>query len=196
MNKEIVFATKNKGKVVEIKEILEDFNVLTLDEAGISIDVIEDGTTFEENSYKKAYEIMKASNKITMADDSGIEIDFLDKAPGVYSARYLGEDTPYDVKNAKILEMLKDVPLEKRTARFVCVITTCFLNGEKLVSRGTIEGHIAFESKGENGFGYDPIFFVPEHNMTTAQMPKELKNSISHRGKALEEMKKLLDGKL
>ncbi len=196
---EIIFATKNKGKIKEIEKIIEDkqleAKVITMEEAGINIDVVEDGDTFEANAYKKAYEIMKASNKICMADDSGIEIDFLDKAPGVYSARYLGEDTPYIEKNKKILEIMKDVPFEKRTARFVSVITTCFPDGRVIVKRGEFEGYIHSEICGENGFGYDPIFFVPSFGKTSAELTMDEKNKVSHRGIAIretiEELKKI-----
>lgn len=189
----IIFATKNKGKIKEIQSILGNtFNVVSMEEAGINIDVIEDGDTFEANAIKKAEEIMKISGNIVLADDSGLEIDYLNKAPGVYSARYLGENTPYEIKNNKILELLKDVPKEKRTARFVSVIAAAIPNQKTITTKGTIEGIIGCEIKGENGFGYDPIFFVPEYNMTTAEMSMEDKNKISHRGKALNEMKKKL----
>lgn len=187
----IIFATKNKGKIKEINAIMSDMNVevISMEEAGINVDVVEDGTTFQENAIKKAREIMEISGLITMADDSGLEIDYLDKAPGVYSARYMGEDTPYDIKNSKILDIMKDVPEEKRTARFVSVIATAIPEGKIITTKGTIEGIIGYEIKGENGFGYDPIFFVPEYGMTTAEMAPEQKNSISHRGKALRLMK-------
>lgn len=196
--KKIIFATKNKGKIKEINAIMSDMNVevVSMEDAGINIDVVEDGNTFEENAIKKAEEIMKVSGLITMADDSGIEIDYLDGAPGVHSARYMGEDTPYSIKNSKILEIMKDVKKEKRTARFVSVIATAIPNKETITTKGTIEGIIGYEIKGENGFGYDPIFYVPEYNMTTAEMTPELKNSISHRGKALRLMKEELKKEL
>lgn len=188
--KKIIFATKNKGKIKEIKEILGDyFNVVSMEEANINIDVIEDGTTYEENAIKKAEEIMKISNTIVLADDSGLEIDFLDKAPGVYSARYMGEDTPYYIKNKKIIELLDGVKNDKRTARFVSVIAAAIPGKKTITVRGTIEGIISHEIMGENGFGYDPIFYVPEFKMTTAQMDIKNKNKISHRGKALRKMK-------
>ncbi|HHW67074.1 MAG: XTP/dITP diphosphohydrolase [Epulopiscium sp.] len=194
----IIFATKNKGKILEINEIMKDLNieVVSMEEAGINIDVVEDGTTFEENAIIKVKEIMKITDDIVMADDSGLEIDFLNKAPGVYSARFEGENTPYDIKNKKILDMLSGVPDEKRTARFVCVIAAGFPDGEIITTKGTVEGRIGYEIKGENGFGYDPIFYVPEYDMTTAQMPRDLKNKISHRGKALEQMKRELKKRL
>ncbi|MEA5085406.1 MAG: XTP/dITP diphosphatase [Lachnospiraceae bacterium] len=192
----IIFATKNAGKVKEVKLMLEelDAEVVTMTEAGINIDVVEDGETFEDNAIKKAKEIMQASGCLVLSDDSGLEVDYLNKQPGVYSARFMGEDTPYDIKNQKILEMLNDVPDEKRTARFVSVIAAAFPDGRIVTTRGTIEGIIAHEAKGENGFGYDPIFYVPELGMHTAEMDIEQKNRISHRGKALMEMKEILKG--
>lgn len=190
----VIFATKNKGKIKEIKAVLGDkYDVITMEEAGINIDVVEDGTTFEENAKKKAEEIMRASGAIVMADDSGLEIDYLDKAPGIYSARYMGEDTPYDIKNSKILELLEGVPEQKRTARFVCCIATAIPNKETLVTRATIEGIIGYEIKGENGFGYDPIFYLPEYKKTTAELSMEEKNKISHRGKGLKQMRDMLE---
>lgn len=194
MEYNIIFATKNKGKLKEINEILDDkeLKIISMEEIGISIDVEENGKTFEENAIKKAKEIMLISNNIVMADDSGLEIDYLNKAPGIYSARYLGEDTPYIEKNKKLLEKLKDISYEHRTARFVSAIATAFPNGDILVTRGTIEGYITNEIRGKNGFGYDPIFYVPQYKCTTAEMPLELKNKISHRGKALRNMKEKL----
>lgn len=190
----IIFATTNEGKMKEIRMILADMpiNVVSLRDEGIHADIVEDGTTFEENAIIKAREISKISNCIVLADDSGLEVDYLNKEPGVYSARYMGEDTPYSVKNQAIIDRLKDVEGKERSARFVCVIAAAFPDGRILTTRGTIEGRIGYEEKGENGFGYDPILYIPEYEMTTAQMPSELKNEISHRGKALEEMKKEL----
>lgn len=187
----IIFATKNQGKIAEIQEIMKELNleILSLESAGIDTDIIENGSSFEENAIIKVKEIMKLTNDIVMADDSGLEIDYLNGAPGVYSSRFEGENTPYDIKNNKILSMLEGVPDEKRTARFVCVIAVGFPNGEIITTKGTIEGRIGYEIKGENGFGYDPIFYVPEYNMTTAQMSPQLKNQISHRAKALNQMK-------
>lgn len=190
----IIFATKNKGKIKEIKEIMKDtdFEIISLEEAGIDVDVEETGTTFEENAILKAETIMKISGEIVMADDSGLEVDYLDKAPGVYSSRYMGENTSYDVKNNHIIKLLEGVEEKDRTARFVSVIATTFPNGTTITTRGTIEGIIGYKIDGGNGFGYDPIFFVPEFNMTTAQMSMEQKNKISHRGKALRAMKEKL----
>ncbi|MEY8320886.1 XTP/dITP diphosphatase [Lachnospiraceae bacterium 46-61] len=189
---QIIFATKNKGKIKEVKSILHEFEIISMEEADITAKIIEDGKTFTENAVKKATEISKITGKITMADDSGLEIDFLDKKPGVYSARYLGENTPYIEKNNHILHLMENVPEQKRSARFVCAIATVFPNGKILTTQSTIEGLIAHEIRGENGFGYDPIFFVPEKGKTTAELSSEEKNSISHRGKALQKMKELL----
>lgn len=191
--RKIIFATKNKGKIKEIQTVLGNcFKILSMEDAGIDIDVVEDGTTFEENAIKKAVEIMKVCGEIVMADDSGLEVDYLDKAPGIYSARYMGEDTSYDIKNAKIIELLQGVPDEKRTARFVCAIAAAMPNGETLTTRGVMEGIIGYKSEGENGFGYDPIFYLPEYKRTTAQLSMEEKNKISHRGKALVQMRNML----
>lgn len=191
---QIIFATKNKGKIREINEIMKDMNieVISMEDAKINIDIVESGTTFEENATIKAVQVMKASGKITLSDDSGLEVDYLNKEPGVYSSRYMGENTPYEDKNRNIIERLNGVDENKRTARFVSVIAAAFPDGNVITTRGTIEGLIAYEPKGENGFGYDPIFYVPKYNMTTAQMSPELKNSISHRGKALKLMKEKL----
>jgi XTP/dITP diphosphohydrolase len=193
---DIIFATKNKGKLKEVKAILEGYNVMGMEEAGIEIDVIEDGETFEDNAIKKAKEIMLISNKIVLADDSGIEIDYLDKKPGVHSARFLGEDTPYAIKNQKVLEMLESAKKEERTARYVAVIAAAFPDGTVLTERGIMEGEIAQEPKGENGFGYDPIFYIPEYKLTVAEMEPAEKNKISHRGIALRAIKKRLDEKI
>lgn len=193
--KKIIFATKNEGKLKEICSVISDaFDVISLKDAAIDADIEEDGKTFEENALKKATEIMKISGEIVLADDSGLEIDFLDKAPGVYSARYMGENTPYSIKNNKILELLKTVPEEKRTARFVCVIAAAMPSpyNKTLTAKGTIEGIIGYEIQGENGFGYDPIFYLPEKKCTTAQLSLDDKNKISHRGKALRIMKNKL----
>ena len=185
--KKLIFATQNDHKMIEIREILADlpYEIQSMKEANIDIDVIEDGSTFEENAIKKAKEIMEVTGALVLADDSGLEIDFLNREPGIYSARYLGRDTSYQEKNTIILNRLKDVKEEERTARFVCVIAAAYPDGTIMSARGTIEGVIGHEIAGENGFGYDPIFYVPEHGKTTAEMPSEVKNSISHRGKAL-----------
>lgn len=189
--KKIIFATGNEGKMKEIREIFKDlpYEVLSMREAGISVDIVEDGTSFEENALIKACAVAKCSGEIAMADDSGLEVDFLDKAPGVYSARFLGEETSYEIKNQYILDKLKDVPDKERTARFVCAIAVVFPDGKSEIRKAVIEGRIAYEPAGENGFGYDPIFYVPEFDMTTAQLTMDQKNKISHRAKALSAIK-------
>lgn len=203
MMQKIVFATGNAGKMREIRDILKetDAQILSMKEAGINADIVEDGTTFEENAEIKAKAIARILQEhaddtyrqaIVLADDSGLEIDYLGKEPGIYSARYLGEDTPYSVKNKKLIERLAGVPDEKRTARFVCAIAAVWPDGEVVTTRGVIEGRIGYQEKGDNGFGYDPIFYVPELGCTTAQLSEEEKNQISHRGRALEAMKKEL----
>lgn len=194
MSSQIIFATGNAGKMKEIRMILEDLGmeILSMKEAGIEADILEDGTTFEENAIIKAKAIAKLCSAVVLADDSGLEIDYLNKEPGIYSARYMGEDTSYHIKNTNLIERLEGVPMEKRTARFVCSIAAVLPDGKVLTSRGTIEGYIGYEEKGENGFGYDPIFYVPEFDCTTAQLSPEQKNQVSHRGKALKEMKTLL----
>lgn len=194
MRKRIIFATGNQKKMKEIREILADldYEILSMKEAGVEMDIVEDGTTFEENALIKASAIAEVTGDLVLADDSGLEIDYFDKAPGVYSARYLGVDTPYETKNRIILERMEGVEESKRTARFVCVIAAVFPDGTKKTVRGTIEGRIAYESKGENGFGYDPIFFLPEYGMTSAEISPEEKNRISHRGKALQKIREML----
>ena len=190
----IIFATGNAGKMKEIREILSDMNmeILSMKEAGISTDINENGTTFEENAVIKAKAIAELTNDIVLADDSGLEVDYLNKEPGIYSARYMGEDTSYTIKNQAIIDRLEGVPKEKRTARFVCAIAAALPNGEVLTTRGTIEGYIGTESAGENGFGYDPIFYVDEYGCSTAELSETQKNEISHRGKALRAMKEQL----
>ena len=187
----IVFATKNEGKVREVIKMLnmDKIELITMAQAGIDVDVVEDGTTFEENAMKKAVEIMKISGMPAIADDSGLEIDYLDKQPGVHSARFLGHDTSYDIKNKKILEILEGVPDEKRTARFVSAVCLALPDGRTITTRGTIEGAIGHEIKGTNGFGYDPIFFIPEINKYSAELTTDEKNAISHRGKAIAQMR-------
>ena len=196
--KKIVFATGNAGKMREIREILADMDVeiLSMKEMGIDISVEENGTTFEENAIIKAKAVAEVCGEIVLADDSGLEIDYLNKEPGIYSARYMGEDTPYSVKNANLIERLKGVPDEERTARFVCAIAAVFPDGEVRTSHGEIEGRIGYGEKGENGFGYDPVFYVPELGRTTAELDEEEKNRISHRGKALRRMKEELKKKI
>lgn len=186
----IVFATGNMGKMKEIKAIFQNFHgdILSMKEAGIVCDIEENGTTFEENALIKARSIHAHTDGLVLADDSGLEIDYLDKAPGVMSARFMGEDTSYHIKNAALLEKLEGVPKEKRTARFVCAIAAVLPDGQEKVLRRTIEGYIGYEESGEQGFGYDPIFVVLEYRKTTAELTMEEKNKISHRGKALRAM--------
>lgn len=194
MNGRIIFATGNAGKVKEIQMIMADtgMEVLSMKEAGIVIDIEEDGSTYEENALIKARAVAAHTDAIVMADDSGLEIDYLGKEPGVHSARFMGEDTPYSVKNNALIEKLAGVSDEQRTARFVCAIAAVLPDGRELTTRATIEGRIGYEEKGSNGFGYDPIFYVPEFQKTTAELSEEEKNQVSHRGKALELMKEKL----
>lgn len=182
-------ATGNANKVREIRQMLEDtdIKVLSLKDAGLDIDIEENGATFEENAVIKAETICALTKTPVLADDSGLEIDALDGAPGIHSARFLGEDTSYAIKNAVILKQMEGVAEPKRTARFVCAVALACPNRETMVFRGTFEGRIAYESKGENGFGYDPIFYVPEKGCTSAELSAEEKNAMSHRGKAMEQ---------
>ncbi|KIR03298.1 Nucleoside 5-triphosphatase RdgB (dHAPTP, dITP, XTP-specific) [Lachnospiraceae bacterium TWA4] len=181
----IIVATTNQGKIREVRQIMDGlgYEILTMKEAGVEIEVDETGTTFLENAFLKAEAIHKLTGELVLADDSGLEIDYFDKAPGVYSSRYLGVDTPYEEKNRIILEKLKDVEDEKRSARYVCAIAGILPDGTKLHSIETVEGFIAHEAKGNGGFGYDPIFFVPFYQKTMAELLPEEKNAISHRGK-------------
>ena len=194
----IIFATGNEHKMIEIRAILSDLGaeILSQKEAGIKADVVEDGATFEENAMIKATEIAKIANQmpeyknaVVLADDSGLEIDYLNKEPGIYSARYMGEDTSYHIKNEKLIERLEGVPDEKRTARFVCAIAAAFPDGTMKTVRAAMEGRIGYKESGENGFGYDPIFYLPEYGCTSAELSMEEKNKISHRGKALRMIK-------
>ncbi len=223
----IIFATGNKDKMREIREIMGDMDVeiLSMKEAGIAVDVDENGQSFEENALIKARAVAAAAwemtvingsetvvgedavettgaqkatmdmagNKIiVLADDSGLEIDYLNKEPGIYSARYMGEDTPYTIKNQALLDRLAGVPKEKRTARFVCAVAAVLSDGKELVTRQTMEGYIGDKPEGENGFGYDPIFYLDEYGCSSAVITPEQKNAISHRGKALRAMKEML----
>lgn len=194
MKGKIIFATGNAGKVKEIQMIMADtgMEVCSMKEAGISAEIEENGKTYEENALIKARAVAACTDCIVLADDSGLEIDYLNKEPGIYSARYLGEDTPYSIKNAALLERLNKVPEEKRTARFVCAIAAVLPDGTELTTRAAIEGYIGYEEKGSHGFGYDPIFYVPEFGKSTAELTEEEKNKVSHRGKALQLMKEEL----
>lgn len=189
--KKIIFATGNQDKMREIREILSDLDaeILSLKDAGIKADIVEDGSTFEENAAIKAKAICEMTGEIVLADDSGLEVDYLNKEPGIYSARYMGEDTSYRIKNQNIIDRLAGVPDEQRTARFVCAIAAAFPDGTVKIVRETMEGIIGYEERGENGFGYDPIFFLPEYGKSSSEISMEEKNKISHRGKALRAIK-------
>ena len=200
---QIIFATGNEGKMREIRKILanliidgEETQILSMKEAGLNPDIVEDGKSFEENAIIKAKAVAEyAKEAIVLADDSGLEIDYLNGEPGIYSARYLGEDTPYNVKNNHIIERLTGVKEEDRTARFVCAIAAAMPCGEVFCEKATIEGIIGYEEKGSNGFGYDPIFYVPSYAKTTAELSEDEKNEISHRGKALRAIRERLERK-
>ena len=195
----IIFATGNAGKMREIQMILADLGleIQSMKEAGVTADIVEDGKTFAENAMIKASAIAQELEKrgeraVVLADDSGLEIDYLNKEPGIYSARYMGEDTSYKIKNAHLIQRLAGVPDEKRTARFVCAIAAVLPDGRQFETNAAVEGRIGYEERGENGFGYDPIFYLPEYGKSSAELSPEEKNRISHRGKALEEMKRVL----
>lgn len=192
--RQLIFATGNEGKLKEIRRILEDLDVevLSLKEAGIQVEIEENGSTFTENAIIKATEIMKLTGLLTLADDSGLEVDCLNKEPGIYSARYLGESTSYDIKNKAILDRMKETQGNERSARFVCAIAAVFPDGTCLNTLETMEGQIANTIAGTGGFGYDPIFYLPEYECTAAELSIDEKNKISHRGKALSEMKEKL----
>ncbi len=194
----VVFATGNKDKLREIGQILEDCNIdiISMKDAGIEGEAEETGRSFEENSLLKASYVYEKNGKkegdIIVADDSGLEIDALNREPGIMSARYMGKDTSYHEKNGDLIRRLEGVPDEKRTARFVCAMAVIFPDGREKVVRQTMEGRIGYEEAGENGFGYDPIFYLPEYGMTSAQVAPEVKNEISHRGKALREVRDII----
>ncbi len=191
--KRLVFATGNQGKVKEFKQMLgEDYEIFSMKDLGLDIEIVENGRSFEENAVIKAKTVMEATGEMVLADDSGFEVDALGREPGIYSARYLGEDTPYSVKNAELLRRCEAVPEEKRTARFVCVIACAYPDGTVDTATGVIEGKLAHEPKGENGFGYDPIFYLPERGCTTGELEPEEKNAISHRGIAIRKMVEIL----
>ena len=194
MEQKILFATENEGKMREIRLILADMGmeILPLKEAGIHVDIVEDGETFEDNAIIKVKEIAKLTDAVVLADDSGLEVDYLNKEPGVQSARYMGHETSYHIKNQSLIDRLAGVPDEKRTARFVSAIAAALPDGTILTTRGALEGIIGYEERGEGGFGYDPIFFLPEYGCTTGELSTEKKNELSHRGKALRQMKELL----
>ncbi|SEG32173.1 XTP/dITP diphosphohydrolase [Eubacterium ruminantium] len=195
----LIFATGNKDKMREIRMILEGlpYEIYSMKEAGINPDIVEDGKSFAENALIKARAVadcvkQAGENVVVLADDSGLEIDALNKEPGIYSARYMGEDTSYHIKNNNLIERLEGVPDEKRTARFVCAVAAVFSDGREEVREATMEGRIGYEEKGENGFGYDPILYIPEFGCMSAELAPEQKNAISHRGKALRMMRECL----
>ncbi len=193
--KSIVVASNNEHKIREFKEILGGFGFqfISKAQAGVGhVEVVEDGETFEENSYKKAYEIMKASGEISIADDSGLVVDCLDGAPGVYSARFSGREGDDKANNEKLISLLKDVPFEERSARFVAVVTVVWPDGSFLAARGEVEGHMVTEEKGSGGFGYDPLFVPVGYDKTFGEFSAEEKNSISHRGKALRQLRQMM----
>ncbi len=198
-DKVIVAATQNRHKITEIEAILQEFgmSVISRKDAGVpDVEIVEDGSTFEENSYKKAYEIMKLCGKVTIADDSGIVVDCLGGAPGIYSARFAGEDGDDDANNQKLISLIKDVPYEERTARYVSVITMVYPDGRTITARGEIEGHLLTELQGTNGFGYDPLFVPVGYKDSFGVIDAETKNRISHRANALKALReKLMDGK-
>lgn len=193
----LIIASNNAHKIGEIKNILKDLEycILSLNEAGIDIDVEESGSTFEENSYIKAKAIFDLSGEAVLADDSGLEVYALNGAPGVYSARFAGEHGNDRKNNGRLLELLEDIPDEKRGARFASAIVMLTPDGDKFIGKGYVEGKIGYKEKGSNGFGYDPLFIVPELGKTFAELTPDEKNSISHRKRALEDLKKKLQGK-
>ncbi len=199
---QIIFATANRNKLREIEDILKEFKVkaISMREAGIDLDIDENGSTFLENAVIKAQAAAAAAaampEAIVLADDSGLEIDYLNKEPGIYSSRYMGEDTSYHIKNQNLIDRLAGVPEELRTARFVCAIAAVLPDGRLITVQGCMEGLIAYEEKGLNGFGYDPIFYLPSYGQTSAELPAQEKNKISHRGQALRAMKKELESYL
>jgi len=194
----IIFATGNKDKMREIRQIMQgcDIEILSMKDAGIEGEADETGSTFEDNSMLKAEYVYekngKAPEDIIIADDSGLVIDALNGEPGILSARYLGKDTSYHEKNGNLIKRLEGVPDEKRSARFVCAMALIFPDGKRINVTETMEGRIGYEEAGVNGFGYDPIFYLPEYKMTSAQVTSQVKNSISHRGKALRKVRDII----
>ena len=211
MSIQIIFATGNRNKVREIREIIArpDVSVVTMKEAGVAADPEEDGTSFAENALIKAravHELVlqaeaegrmpgekEGVTNIVMSDDSGLVVDALGGEPGIYSARYLGRDTDYNYKMGYIIDRLKDTPWEARTARFTASVAAVLPDGTSYTATGHMEGYIGYEITGENGFGYDPFFYLPEYQMTSAQISPEQKNAISHRGRALRAMLHILE---
>lgn len=198
MGHRIIFATGNEGKMREIGLLLADLGlpVLSMKEAGVNLDIVEDGTSFGENAQIKAKAVWDLTGDIVLADDSGLVVDYIGGEPGIYSARYMGEDTPYEIKNRNIIDRLKDAEGQERSARFVCNIAAVLPDGQVLHTEETMEGLIAKEPAGQGGFGYDPILYLPQYGMTSAEITMEEKNKISHRGKALQAMKTVLENVL
>ena len=196
--KKIIIATTNEGKMKEFRALLahKDVEIVSMKEAGINIDIDENGTTFEENAAIKAKTVCEYSGCLCLSDDSGLVIDYLGGEPGIYSARYLGHDTPYEEKNKIIIERLKGVPTEQRSARFVCAVAAAFPDARVLTVKDTMGGYIAEAPAGKGGFGYDPIFFFPPAGETSAELTAEKKNAVSHRGKAHRKMVALLEKEL
>ena len=197
MKHRIVIATGNKDKMREVREIFADLDaeILSMKEAGCEADPEENGTTFAENAMIKARAVFEQCHELVLADDSGLEVDHMDKQPGVFSHRFGGEETPYSIKNQMIIDNLDGVPDEKRTARFVCAVAAVFPDGSEVTKVAAMEGRIAYKEAGTNGFGYDPIFFLPEYGCTSAELTPEQKNEISHRGKALRLMREELENR-
>lgn len=194
MKDKIVFATGNEGKMKEIRLILSDLGmeILSMKEAGADMDIEENGSSFAENAEIKARAVWEKTGGIVLADDSGLVVDYLNGEPGIYSARYLGEDTPYETKNQMILDRVKEATGEERSARFICAIAAVLPDGSVLHTEASMEGRIAEKAAGNGGFGYDPILYIPEFGVTSAELTIDQKNRISHRGKALELMKEEL----
>jgi len=194
MGHRIIFATGNEGKMREIRLLLEDLGVpvLSMREAGARVEIVEDGRTFGENAEIKARAVWQCTGDIVLADDSGLVVDYIGGEPGIYSARYMGENTSYELKNRNLIERLKGAEGKERSARFVCNIAAILPDGRALHMEETMEGLIAYEPAGAGGFGYDPILYLPEFGMTAAELTIEEKNKISHRGKALKAMKRAL----
>lgn len=197
MERKILFATGNQGKMREIRMILQELaeegvEILSLKDAGISVDIEENGTTFAENAAIKVQALRPYTDAVILADDSGLVVDYLNGEPGIYSARYMGEDTSYDIKNQAILDRMQDAVGDQRSARFVCAIAASFPGGRVELTEGTMEGLIAEKAAGSGGFGYDPLLFLPEYGKTSAEVTPEQKNEVSHRGKALRAMKDIL----
>lgn len=191
----LILATSNKGKLKEIKTLLPGYEIVTMKEAGIFDDIEENGKTFEENAYIKAKYVCDRLGEVTVADDSGLEVDYLNGAPGIYSARFAGEGATDKDRNEKLLSLLDGVPDEKRSARYVCSVAIVYPGGEKHIFTETCEGYILKSEVGEGGFGYDPLFYFPEFKTTLANVPLEVKNKISHRSKAFCRLNEFLSGK-